>query len=189
MVFIDGTNFLISLFKKFSIDLRAEKPPLEVFSLCRTIIAGAIRFAPLSEECLHIRSYWLASYQGNDELGDRMYEALRQHLFEPVLLKKVKNKPEKGVDIELTKEMLVNAFNNNYDVAILFAGDEDYVNLVKEVKRYGTIIIGSFFETGLSPLLKRTFDYFHPIQTEPKFESNLQDIQKRQQKAKREKQG
>ncbi len=183
MVFVDGTNFLISLFKQFDINLRADNPPLEVLSLCRTIIAKTMLLAPLYDECLHIRNYWFASYQGNEDIKDGMYEILRRHQFEPILFKKHRDKKEKGVDIELTKEMLVNAFNNNYNVAILFAGDEDYVNLVQEVKRYGTIIIGSFFEKALSPKLKRSFDFFYPVQLgEKNIELDLREIERSNKK-------
>jgi hypothetical protein len=58
------------------------------------------------------------------------------------------------------KEMLVNAFNQNFDVGYLIAGDEDYVGLVNEVKRYGPIAKGAFFQHGLSEELYLTFDSF-----------------------------
>ena len=38
----------------------------------------------------------------------------------------------KGVDIALTTDMLSNAFLGNYDVAVLVAGDGDYVPLVEQ---------------------------------------------------------
>jgi hypothetical protein len=56
--------------------------------------------------------------------------------------------------------MLVNAFNRNFDIGILVAGDEDYVGLVNEVKRYGPRIYGAFFEHGLSPELRLSCDTF-----------------------------
>ena len=49
------------------------------------------------------------------------------------------------------------------DIAILVAGDEDYVNLVQDVKRYGVRITGSFFKHGTSPLLRLSVDYFHQL--------------------------
>ncbi len=56
--------------------------------------------------------------------------------------------------------MLVNSYFNNYDVAILIAGDEDYLGLVNEVKRYGPIMRGGFFRHGLAENLLLEFDYF-----------------------------
>ncbi len=80
------------------------------------------------------RRYWFASYQGSNDVQKRINETLRQMDFEPVLFKKRIGR-KKGVDIALTMNILTNAFNQNYDIGILFAGDEDYVELVKEVKR------------------------------------------------------
>ncbi|MBI4626950.1 MAG: NYN domain-containing protein [Verrucomicrobia bacterium] len=71
------------------------------------------------------RKYWFASYQGNDEDRDRMRHALHEQGFEALLFKKNEGR-EKGVDISLTKEMLVHAFQRNTVESILVAGDEDY---------------------------------------------------------------
>jgi hypothetical protein len=59
--------------------------------------------------------------------------------------------------------MLVNAFNQNFDIGLLIAGDADYSDLVKEVKRYGPVIWGSFFSHGLSESLRIEFDMFIDI--------------------------
>jgi uncharacterized LabA/DUF88 family protein len=59
--------------------------------------------------------------------------------------------------------MLVNAFNQNFDVALLIAGDEDYVELVNEVKRYGPVVNGAFLERGLSDNLRYALDCFQLI--------------------------
>ena len=44
---------------------------------------------------------------------------------------------EKGVDILLTTDLLTHSFKNNYDVAILVAGDSDYVSALQAVKDNG----------------------------------------------------
>ncbi len=44
---------------------------------------------------------------------------------------------EKGVDIQLTTDLLTHSFKNNYDVAILVAGDSDYVGALQAVKDNG----------------------------------------------------
>ena len=59
--------------------------------------------------------------------------------------------------------MLVNAFNQNYDIGILVAGDKDYARLVNEVKRYGPIIYGAFLQNGLSEDLQISVDKFYDI--------------------------
>lgn len=44
---------------------------------------------------------------------------------------------EKGVDVQLATDMITHAFKNNYDVAILVAGDNDYVGAIQAVKDNG----------------------------------------------------
>ena len=47
--------------------------------------------------------------------------------------------------------MLTHAFRKNYDMAILVAGDEDYIPLVKAVMSEGRKVVLWFVEDGLSP--------------------------------------
>jgi uncharacterized LabA/DUF88 family protein len=164
MIFVDGSNFLVELSKELDIKFRAEKPPLASFDLAKDLIRWASDMCKRgSSDFITIRKFWFASYAGNEEDYKRLRNALRNNEFEPVLFKKDRDKPEKGLDIALTKEMLINAFNGNFDVAILVAGDEDYVGLVNEVKRFGPFINGIFFSHGLSDNLRYAFDHFQPI--------------------------
>lgn len=159
MAFIDGTNFLCHLSEELNIKFRADKPPPE------SIIAANALITHLCNRKLgygKIRRYWFASYKGNEEYHRLLIQELRKNDFEPVLFKK-REEREKGVDLALAKEMLVNSFNQNFDIGILIAGDEDYVGLVKEVKRYGPIIRGAFFNHGLSDKLKMVFDDYYDI--------------------------
>jgi hypothetical protein len=132
MIFVDGTNFLVELFKELGIVQKSEKlaenPPLSSFELARGLIDNASGHCQLpSTISITIRRFWFGSYVGGDEIKTTLRNALRNNGFEPKLFKKDRGKTEKGVDIALTKEMLVNAFNQNFDVAVLIAGDEDYV--------------------------------------------------------------
>jgi uncharacterized LabA/DUF88 family protein len=56
--------------------------------------------------------------------------------------------------------MLSHAFNNHYDVAVLIAGDGDFVPLVEEVKHLGKRVLLIFFSEadGLNPALKLAAD-------------------------------
>ena len=56
--------------------------------------------------------------------------------------------------------MLLHATRNNYDRAVLVAGDEDYVPLVEALKREGKMIFVWFLEDRLSPALKRNTDHY-----------------------------
>lgn len=44
---------------------------------------------------------------------------------------------EKGVDIQLATDLITHSFKNNYEVAILVAGDNDYVGALQAVKDNG----------------------------------------------------
>ena len=52
---------------------------------------------------------------------------------------------EKGVDIQLTTDLLTHSYKNNYDVGILVAGDSDYVGALQAVKDNGKNIEVALF--------------------------------------------
>lgn len=159
MTFVDGTNFLCHLSEELNVKFKAENPPLHALNAATTLInlLGQRKLGPGK-----IRNYWFSSYKGSESDYKQIAEELRKNDFEPVLFKK-KGDREKGVDIALAKEMLVNAFNQNFELGLLVAGDEDYVGLVNEVKRYGQIIYLAFFSHGLSGELKLACDKFYDI--------------------------
>ncbi len=82
----------------------------------------------------------------------------------------------------VAREMLIHAFNKNYNTAILIAGDADYVELVKDVKRLGGVVDGAFFDVpALSPSLKVALDHFVPIHlpesTQPALVKRLKELE------------
>jgi len=88
-------------------------------------------------------------------------EQLRAIGFSAVLVKTEKQRHAKGVDIALTTDMLSHAFRDNYDVAVLIAGDADFCPLVEEVKRLGKRVHVWFFDgNGMSPELRLVADQF-----------------------------
>jgi uncharacterized LabA/DUF88 family protein len=116
---------------------------------------------PVAERC-----YYYASAKGAQNILDKARDELQAFGFSPTVFKKYNDKSAKGVDIALTKDMLVNAFFGNFHTAVLVAGDADYVPLVEEVKRFGRRVIVAFFEgkkSGLSSELRRAADEFHVL--------------------------
>lgn len=59
--------------------------------------------------------------------------------------------------------MLTQAHRKNFDIAVLVAGDEDYVPLVEAVMAEGCRVWLWFVSEGLSPALKRTVDYYKDV--------------------------
>ena len=88
----------------------------------------------------------LSSMTGNEGQKKQASMQLRDLGFHPELFLKEKGKRSKGVDLTLAKDLLSHAFFGNYDVAVLLAGDGDYVPLVKEVKRMGKVVYSIFFQ-------------------------------------------
>jgi uncharacterized LabA/DUF88 family protein len=72
----------------------------------------------------------------------------------------------KGVDNALTKDLLSNAFLDNYDVAVVITGDADYRPVIQEVERLGkTVCVMAFTDTSakINPELRLIADYFTPL--------------------------
>ena len=114
-----------------------------------------------------IRCHYYASVTGDDDKLDDVRAKLWKIGFMPSVFKKNKEQTRaEGVDIALTKDMLSHAFGDHYDVAVLLAGDGDYVPLVEKLSDRGKIVCVSFFEAeeaAMSPRLKAACDYFLPV--------------------------
>lgn len=109
-----------------------------------------------------IRAHYYTSVAGDDDRLSEIRTRLWERGFQPEVFKKqAKEEKAKGVDIALTKDMLSHAFMDNFDVAVLIAGDGDYVPLVNAVQRLGKLVYVSFFSSeGLNPQLRLASDTF-----------------------------
>ena len=66
---------------------------------------------------------------------------------------------EKGTDVQLATDMLTHSFKNNYDLAILVAGDNDFVSAIQAVKDNGKQIeVALFGKEGSSRQLRTVAD-------------------------------
>ncbi len=107
-----------------------------------------------------VRAHYYTSIRGDQERIEEVYGALWNLGFSPTVFKSDRTRDRsKGVDIALSTDMLSNAFRNNYDVAVLYAGDGDYVPLVEEIKRLGKGVYVSYFgKSGLNNNLRYASD-------------------------------
>ena len=169
MVFVDGENFIRrgqELAGKYSIELNDGKYYCRDTFLWIPSADGHTRLniGHLFYSEKPVRSFYYASLAGDDYKIEDIRQRLWNLKFQPEVFKKAKDKPSKGVDITLTKDMLVNAFDGNYNVAVLVSGDGDYVPVVEEVKRRGKVVDLWFFDNeGLSPKLKSACDSFFDL--------------------------
>ena len=113
-----------------------------------------------SEVCSDLREYWDAlELQRDTELG---FGSLRG---------KARKTPRRqnGVDTLIAVDMLVGAFTDLFPVAVLIAGDADFVPVVREVRRRGVlVIVGASMrapKASLSDELRRAADRVVDIDT------------------------
>jgi len=168
MAFVDGENLTIQAQKVFEQKAlsvaegpRYQRNKFIWFAGQRADVSFSL-FDQIVRDGARVRSLYYTSAVGSDELLEQTRASLWEIGFEPNVFRKTRqDQKAKGVDIALTKDMLAHAFRQNYDVAVLVAGDGDYVPLVEEVKRLGKRVCILFFgQFGLSPSLKLASDAF-----------------------------
>ena len=64
----------------------------------------------------------------------------------------------KGDDIYLANDMLVGAYENHYDTAILISGDEDFIPVINTLKKLNKGIENAFFIETSSKKLRKSCD-------------------------------
>lgn len=161
MVFVDGENLAVrygNLLQSVN-----TKPPAHV-----QYDPGVYVWSrELNNLCYHggvIRRHYYTSVQGDDNRILDIIEKLKAAGIEaPNVFKRTKTKGSKRVDVSLTTDMLLHAARKNFELAVLVAGDEDYVPLVEAVKSEGRRVLLWFVSDGLSPALKRAADHFRDL--------------------------
>lgn len=83
-----------------------------------------------------------AKAHGSDVLErDRNRELMFRHHGYKMNLLPMRYKKEKGVDVALTAQMLLDAHHDRFDCAVLFSGDRDFIPLVSAVKWFGKEVV------------------------------------------------
>lgn len=160
MVFVDGENLAI----RYAAE-KGEDAPVPHVSFRKGVYVWSRLLNFGNNKVVDtIRRYYFTSLQGPDSVRDEAADQLRESgLQAPRVFPKTKGKGSKRVDIALTTTMLAHAHRGNYEVAVLVAGDEDYVPLVEAVIAEGRRVFVWFLLNGLSPALMRSADHFFDI--------------------------
>jgi len=156
MIFIDGSNLYHSLkahFKRTDLDM------------------GKFSNKLLDKRRL-LRVYYYNARVGRREEPERYHD--QQKFFNSVtaipycelrlgrlVYHNWPNSPpyEKGVDILLATDMIAHAYKDNYDVAIVVAGDNDYVPAIQAVKDKGkNVEVALFGKESTSVRLREVAD-------------------------------
>lgn len=135
-VFIDGSN----LYHKLK-DLKIKNTTkFDYFSLCK--------FLARNRKLTSHRYYvGIIRAKENDEIGQKKRQAqtnllnhLRDQRFSVLrgyLMNNGGKYHEKGVDVHIATDLLVGAYENLYDSAILISSDSDLVPAVRKIKNLG----------------------------------------------------
>ena len=103
------------------------------------------RYGSRVEEFSNRSHYYTSLVGSHDDIASTKH-SIRDIGFHPEVFKRAKNQTKaKGVDIAITRDLLVHAFRGNYDVAVIVAGDADYVPVMAELKRLGVLVHVWFF--------------------------------------------
>jgi len=161
-VFIDGSNLY--------------------HSLKRLGILKSFRFEKLINELVRDRDlvaihYYIAVLDFKTNPGvywkqQKFLEELRKlPKFSVVLctLRKLRRKhsmPEfvlKRDDIHLANDLLVGAYEDRYDTAIIVSGDEDFVPVIESTRKLGKRVGNAYFKSSSSEALRRSCDFSIPL--------------------------
>jgi uncharacterized LabA/DUF88 family protein len=170
MVFVDGENVVFnyqSLLKEGKIprDSVIHEPDIYAWEPKSIINPGL-------HELLRVKYYTYAT--GNDERITNINNEIKSlsftknndsklpnNLFPVVFNKPKKSAQRKGVDIQMTVDILSQVYYNNIDTVYLIAGDGDYLPIIDEVIRMGKQIYLAAFSAGLNKKLEHRVDLFN----------------------------
>jgi uncharacterized LabA/DUF88 family protein len=70
---------------------------------------------------------------------------------------------QKGVDVRIATDLVVGAFRNQYDVAVLVSGDSDLEEAVAVARDEGKVVVNCFVRHGWAHNLRRAADVRIPL--------------------------
>lgn len=156
MIFIDGNNFYHELKGHYG------RSDIDFTKFCRKL-AGTRSL---------VRTYYYNAVVDREREPDRymrqqrFFESLRALPYFELRFGRLvyfdwpRQSPiEKGVDVKLSTDMIVHAFRNSYDTAILVSGDTDYAAALQAVKDQGKHVeVVLFGNDGTSQYLREVSD-------------------------------
>jgi len=156
MVFVDGENLAC----RYATELGDQSAQDHVKYRKDTFVWSRFANMKYHQRCEVLRHYYYTTVQGDDLAIDGVVGELKAVGIEaPRVFKKRRGRSAKRVDISLATDMLSHAHRKNYDLAILVAGDEDYVPLVEAVMAEGRRVVVWALRSGLSPALATAVDH------------------------------
>lgn len=176
MVFVDGEN-LVARFQ--AMKAKGRIPQLDVTHRQDTYVWGRATVQPALN--VIFRATYYTYTIGNAEVVDEVATELQTLHFQqysiagenfpsqlvqtlyPRVFSKPKNRSGKGVDIQMTVDILTNIYQDNLDAVYLISGDGDYAPLIHEAQRMSKHVVVAALSSGLSPRLKLIADKFFDL--------------------------
>lgn len=155
-IFIDGSNLYHSL---KAINVKKIDFEKLVGELCKTrILKTAFYYIAPLDITTNEEKYW--------KHQKFLAELEKISGFKVILctLRRYRNKDGtlgfevKGDDVYLANDMLVGAYENLYDTAILVSGDEDFIPVINTLKRLNKKVENAFFVSTSSKKLRKLCD-------------------------------
>ena len=110
-----------------------------------------------------------AGHMNNEEDSKKFHDCLRYNGFRVVVcdLSEPESRNQKGVDVAMACEMVRQAYNDSYDVAIVISGDNDFVPAIEIIKNVGKIVEVASFEASFGKHIRMAADRTHSLSTMP----------------------
>jgi len=135
-----------------------------------------------------VRAYYYSSVSGDDDKIQAVTQRVKQFpirsnvpdgsakTLNPCIFKKPKKSMKaKGVDIQMTVDILTHIYQDNLDTLCLFSGDGDYRPILNEAIRNGKHVYVAAFSEGLNPIMRQLADEMielDPVFFEPNKQTN-----------------
>lgn len=174
MVFIDGENIAMRYKKILSL---GREPQDDVAYVPDTYVWRPSTVKPGLHHVIRATYYTYA--QGDENHQNKIKEEIKALKFNqysqpdawratgqllntlsPKVFRKIKSKKAKGVDIQLTVDILSNIYKDNLDTVYLVSGDGDYKPVLEEAIRHGKQVFVAAFSSGLNEEIKYLADRF-----------------------------
>jgi uncharacterized LabA/DUF88 family protein len=159
MVFIDGGYLRPQLREHFRHDR------FNLFGLVWGELVGMAAFGSTAPELVRTYYYDAVFPEGDAEriVQNEYFSRLRKNEFTQIRLGRLARRDggpprQKGVDVLMAIDMLGKADRDQFDIAIVLAGDDDFLDIVQAVRDAGKRVYGAYFEAHTSQRLIDSFD-------------------------------
>ena len=157
-IFIDGNNFYFGLRKLYGKDKNLKNFDFENFA---QFLAGKNEVVKIYYyNALLDKEHNSEKYESQKKFFERLRKIPHFHLVLCKLLKRNITDTDKFYyiikedDINMAVDMVENACDNNFDIAVLVSGDGDFVPAVRSVKKKNKFVKNVYFKNSSSRNLK-----------------------------------